>query len=73
MSAARRFEFVEGGSKKFWEIAVDGCAFTVRYGRLGTSGQVKTKSFPTEDRARRDADKLIEEKLRKRYLEVTRR
>ena len=36
----RRFEFSEGASNKFWEIAVEGAAFTVRYGKIGSSGQV---------------------------------
>ena len=41
----RRFEFVEGSSSKFWEVEVAGDALTVRYGRIGTQGQVQTKSF----------------------------
>src|SRR5688572_23343457 len=33
----RRFEFVEGTSAKFWEIALAGSAFTVTWGRLGAA------------------------------------
>ena len=36
----RRFEFSDGKSDKFWEIVVEGNAFTARYGRVGTDGQV---------------------------------
>ena len=61
--AARRFELVEGSSSKFWEVARDGCAVTVRYGRIGTDGQAKTKEFPSEEQARRHVDGLIEEKV----------
>ena len=68
-SAARRFELVEGSSSKFWEIARDGRAVTVRYGRIGTDGQSKTKEFADEDAARRHAEGLIEEKVAKGYRE----
>ena len=67
--AARRFELVEGSSSKFWEVAHDGCSVTVRYGRIGSDGQAKTKDFPSEEQARRHADGLIEEKVAKGYRE----
>lgn len=66
---ARRFEFSDGTSSKFWEIEVSGKQHTVRYGRLGTDGQAKTKDFADEDAARRDAAKLIDEKTKKGYVE----
>jgi predicted DNA-binding WGR domain protein len=68
-AASRHFELVSGSSSKFWEISVSGNSFTVRFGRLGTAGQSQTKSFAGEPRARREADKLIAEKLRKGYVE----
>src|SRR4030095_7063982 len=67
----RRFEFVEGGSRKFWEIAVGPISFTVRFGRLGTQGQQQTKSYYEERKTRHEADKLIAEKLKKGYREVS--
>ena len=69
ISAARRFELVEGSSSKFWEVSCTGCDVTVRYGRIGTDGQSKTKSFPVELQARRHADELIAEKVAKGYHE----
>jgi len=33
---ARRFEFVEGSSAKFWEVSVQGSTLTVVFGKLGT-------------------------------------
>ncbi len=69
-SAARRFEFVEGKSSKFWEVSVDGCEMTVRYGRIGTAGTSKVKSFADAAAARREADKLIAEKTGKGYVET---
>jgi DNA ligase-1 len=68
--AARRFELSEGGSSKFWEIEVDGARHTVRYGRLGTAGQAKTKDFADAALALRDAEKLIAEKTAKGYRET---
>jgi DNA ligase-1 len=65
----RHFEFVEGTSSKFWEISVDGTDVTVRFGRIGSNGQTKTKSFSDEAAARQHADDLIEEKTGKGYME----
>lgn len=66
----RRFEFVEGTSAKFWMAGVEGTTFTVVYGRLGTDGQRKEKAFPSEDAARKELEKKINEKLREGYREV---
>ena len=69
-TAVRRFEFAEGNSNKFWEIAVQGVEVTVRYGRIGTSGQSSVKSFPDGGAAAQQAAKLIAEKTAKGYVEV---
>jgi predicted DNA-binding WGR domain protein len=68
-TTARRFEFVGGSSRKFWEISVSGNSFTVRFGRIGTTGQSQTKSFANDTKARREADELIAEKVKKGYIE----
>ena len=65
----RRFEFVGGSSAKFWEISVNGNDVTVRYGRIGTSGQEQTKSFSDAEKAKKHAHKLIAEKTGKGYVE----
>lgn len=69
--SARMFEFHEGTSDKFWEITLSGTAHTVRYGRIGTEGQSKTRDFGTEAKAQADAEKLIKQKTGKGYAEVT--
>jgi DNA ligase 1 len=69
-AAVRHFEFVEGKSSKFWEISVDGCEVTVRYGRIGADGTSKVKTFADAAAAQRDADKLIAEKTGKGYVET---
>jgi predicted DNA-binding WGR domain protein len=67
--AVRRFEFVGGSSRKFWEISVSGNSFTVRFGRIGTTGQSQAKSFANATKAKREASSLIAEKLKKGYIE----
>ena len=67
----RRFEFIEGGSSKFWEIALAGDAVTVRYGRIGTQGQAQTKAHASAAKAQTEHDKLIREKTGKGYVEVS--
>ena len=41
----QRFEFKEGSSNKFWEVTVSGNTLTVRFGRVGSAGQEKSKTF----------------------------
>jgi DNA ligase-1 len=67
--AGRRFELVDGATRKFWEVSHEGCAVTVRYGRIGTEGQTKVKELPSAEHARRHAQGLIDEKLAKGYCE----
>src|SRR5258705_9159732 len=67
----RSLVFDEGTSDKFWSIRVDGSTHTVHYGRAGTAGQVKSKAFDAPEQAAADADRLIAEKLRKGYREVS--
>lgn len=67
----RRFEFVEGSSKKFWEVRIEGTALVVRFGRIGTDGQTQKKPFAHVADAVAAAEKLVEEKTRKGYSEVT--
>lgn len=67
----RRFEFSEGNSSKFWELTLQGTEVTVRFGRIGTQGQVNEKSFPDEAAAAKHAEKLVEQKLGKGYQEIT--
>jgi len=66
----RRFEYVDEGSSKFWEIKVEGESTTVRYGRLGASGQTQVKAHGDAASAVKAADKLIAEKVKGGYKEV---
>ncbi|MHB1425998.1 MAG: DNA ligase [Gemmataceae bacterium] len=69
-SGKRYFEFVAGASSKFWEVAVNGSDLTTRWGRIGSAGQSKTKTFKDEMTARVQADKLIAEKTADGYVET---
>jgi DNA ligase-1 len=66
----RRFEFVGGGSDKFWEISVSGKDVTVRFGRNGTNGQSSVKTLSDSAAAEKHAEKLINEKLGKGYTQT---
>jgi DNA ligase-1 len=66
---ARYFEFVSGSSSKFWEVSQSGCDMTTRWGRIGSNGQSKTKTFANEASASAAMAKLIEEKTSEGYVE----
>ena len=65
------FEFRQGSSDKFWKIAVTGCDVTVVFGRRGTKGNAVVKTYESNERAQREANKLTLEKTRKGYVEVS--
>jgi predicted DNA-binding WGR domain protein len=66
----RELIFMDAKSSKFWTIEQVGDAHTVTYGRIGTKGQTSTRTFPSEDAARKDAEKLIKEKTSKGYVDA---
>jgi DNA ligase-1 len=70
-ATARRFEFSEGKSHKFWEVTVNQTEVTVRFGRVGSQGQSNVKSFADDVSAATHAAKLIAEKTNKGYEEVS--
>ncbi len=60
-------EFRDASSSKFWEISVEGNSHTVRFGKIGTDGQSKTKKFKSPELAKKDADDLTASKTKKGY------
>ncbi|WP_016760502.1 WGR domain-containing protein [Leptospira weilii] len=56
-------------SDKFWNIEVSGTSFTVTYGKTGTPGQTQKKEFKDEATCLKEAGKLLNEKLKKGYVE----
>jgi uncharacterized protein (TIGR02996 family) len=65
-----RYELIEGSSKKFWEITLDGKSFTTRWGRIGTDGQSLTKKLASPAAAQKEHDRLVAEKQGKGYRAV---
>lgn len=66
---SRYFEFVSGNSNKFWEISVAGNQMTTRWGRIGSAGQSKIKSFADSPAAANAMAALVGEKLGEGYTE----
>lgn len=62
---------VRGKHDKFWQIEVDGEDVHLWWGRRGTKGQKKIKTFQSSDNARSHAKGLISQKLAKGYTDVT--
>jgi DNA ligase-1 len=65
----RYFEFVAGTSNKFWEVSQAGNSLTTRWGRIGASGQSKTKSFADSQAAVNAMTALIADKMGEGYVE----
>jgi predicted DNA-binding WGR domain protein len=57
-----------GGSRKFWEGSVVGKTLVVRWGRIGSEGQSKTKSFGDAAAATKELHRLLAAKRGKGYV-----
>jgi DNA ligase-1 len=68
-SGARYFEFTDDSSNKFWEISQSGNSLTTRWGRIGSTGQNKTKTFADDKAAANTVAKLIQQKTDEGYVE----
>ncbi len=55
-------------SDKFWQVIRDGTTLNVTYGKTGTAGQKNVKAFDSLQKAEKERDKLISEKLGKGYV-----
>lgn len=63
----RRLSLTEGTSDKFWYIDAEGDQVTVSYGRRGTAGTTKTKTYESAQKALADAEKQVAAKVKKGY------
>ena len=70
ITGARLFEYKGDGSSKFWDIRLCGAEIAIRFGRIGTIGQEKVKTFPNDVAAAKEQSKQIRQKLGKGYQEV---
>lgn len=67
----RRFEYKDEKSNKFWEIELIGTAYTTYYGKIGGSSRADVNDFGSEAEAEKQYEKIIAEKLKKGYEEVS--
>jgi predicted DNA-binding WGR domain protein len=65
----RHFEYVAGTSNKFWDVSQAGNTMTTCWGRIGSAGQSKTKTFADPQAAAHAVADLIEEKTGEGYVE----
>lgn len=66
----QRWEYVGDGSAKFWEGEADGASVTLRFGRVGTTGQTQVKDFGTAEEARLYFAKAVATREKKGYAPV---
>lgn len=57
----------EGVAHKFYEVMVAETQLKIRYGRIGTPGQIQVKTYETTEKARVEATKKLNEKRKKGY------
>lgn len=69
-SEFERYEFNEGSSNKYWQIAVKDKLVIVEYGRIGNNPQSNTKEFETNELAKKESVKMISKKTAKGYKKV---
>jgi len=58
-----------GHTAKYWEITQVGKKVIVRYGKIGTDGQLSPKEFETKEEAEAFVAKKIKEKTKEGYVE----
>ena len=58
-------------SDKFWNIEYEGEEQIVHYGKIGTAGREITKKFASEEECQKESEKLIAQKMKKGYVEVS--
>lgn len=63
-----RLENTTGGSSKFWEAEVSGNQATIRFGKIGTTGQTQVKTYGSEAEAKAAIDKVAQKKLGDGYV-----
>jgi len=67
----RLFINQEGESNKFWSIEIFDNRFTVAFGKVGTKGRESSKEFADADTCVKEAEKLISDKKRNGYKELS--
>lgn len=66
-----RFQYKSESSSKFWEPQLNETTFTVCFGKIGTKGQKRTRTYSSPAKAKAEYRKLVCEKLAKGYKPTT--
>lgn len=69
-SKFERYEYNEGNSNKYWQIAVKEKLVIVEYGRIGNAPQSNTKEFESSEQALNESKKMSAKKVAKGYNKV---
>ncbi len=64
-------QLIDDKSNKFWRIETLECDMWTNWGKIGTNGRSEMKSFTTKEGCEIYAEKLVDLKLKKGYLEVS--
>src|SRR5262249_19321741 len=70
VSVRRELTCQEDGSNKFWTLELDGKAHHIHFGKVGSAGQKKIKSFASEDAGKKAFAGMVAEKLKKGYVDA---
>lgn len=63
-------EYTDAKSSKFWEGGLEGIDLWTRWGKIGSKGQQKSKTFGSTALAEQALAKLVVQKVKKGYVEV---
>ena len=63
-------EYSAGHEHKFYEVTLDDTLLSIRYGRIGTDGQLQKKNFISAEAAAKEGEKKLNEKRRKGYSDA---
>ena len=67
------YEYDDGKTSKFWRITTQGKEVIVHYGRLGTDGQTRARTFDDETEVDKHLKSMIKEKIKKGYVKSTKK
>lgn len=67
----RTFLNQEGESNKLWTVEVSGVSYTVTFGKVGAKLRENTKQFTDENSCSKEVEKLILDKQRSGYKELS--
>ena len=65
-----RFEYKDAKSHKFWQIQSRAELINIRYGKVGTDGQLTSKEAKSTDAAIAEVEKLIKSKFQRNSVSL---